>query len=77
MASDLHFDWVRDLASPQDSERREEPSHALISGFHDDAMLTLSPSLTTAVVAIIAACTVSLGVSVTIVVLSIQAIMSA
>jgi hypothetical protein len=39
-------------------------------------MLTLSPSLTTAVVATIAASTLSLGVSVTIVVVSIHTVMS-
>jgi hypothetical protein len=67
--------WVRGQASPQDAEHRRELRKP-ISGFNDDATLTLSPSLTTAVVATIAASTLSLGVSVTIVVVSIHTIMS-
>jgi len=68
------FNWVRSCALPPETERHEGPFHA--RGFHDGATLTLSPSLTTAVVAIIAVSMLSLGVSVTIVVLSLQALFS-
>jgi hypothetical protein len=73
-ASVPNFNLVSGYGSPQPSERREGLFHA--HGFHDNATLTLSPSLTTAVAATIAASTLSLGVSVTVVVLSIQAVMS-
>ncbi|UFZ03633.1 hypothetical protein LQG66_31175 [Bradyrhizobium ontarionense] len=75
-ASVSKFSWVRGHTSPQEPEHREEPFHATISGFHHNATLTLSPRLTTAVVATIAASTLSLGVSVTIVMVSFRAIMS-
>lgn len=75
-ASGSKFNWVRGHASPQESGHREEPFRATISGFHHNATLTLSPRLTTAVVATIAASMLSLGVSVTIVMVSFRAIMS-
>ncbi|MGJ4905224.1 hypothetical protein ACQR0V_26905 [Bradyrhizobium sp. HKCCYLS2058] len=75
LASVPKFSWVRGQAWPLAPDlRRELP--APVSGFHDDATLTLSPSLTTAVVATIAASTLSLGVSVTIAVVSIRALLS-
>jgi hypothetical protein len=73
-ASVPKFNLVRCPAWLQPPERRQGPVHAHANGFHDNATLTLSPNLTTAVAASIAACT--LGVSVTVVVLSIQAVMS-
>ncbi|MGJ4885531.1 MULTISPECIES: hypothetical protein [unclassified Bradyrhizobium] len=75
LASVPRFSWVRGHASPQQSDHCRGLLTP-ISGFHDDATLTLSPSLTTAVVATIAASTLSLGVCVTIAVVSIRAVLS-
>jgi hypothetical protein len=75
LASVPRFSWVRGHASPQESNHRRG-LRTPVSGFHDHATLTLSPSLTTAVVATIAASTLSLGVSVTIAVVSIRAVLS-
>ncbi|GLH81128.1 hypothetical protein SSBR45G_60370 [Bradyrhizobium sp. SSBR45G] len=76
MASVPKFNWVRGQASPLGPAQHEEAFQGPVSGFHDNATLTLSPSLTTAVAATIAASTVSLGVSVTVVIWSIQAVIS-
>jgi hypothetical protein len=73
-ASVPKFSWVRGPVPPGESEHSD--STATISGFHDHVTLTLSADLTTVVAATIAASTLSLGVSVSIVVLSIQALIS-
>ncbi|WP_315721706.1 MULTISPECIES: hypothetical protein [unclassified Bradyrhizobium] len=75
-ASVPKFSWVRGPGSPGTSEHSEGPVTATVSGFHDHVTLTLSADLTTVVAATIAASTLSLGVSVSIVVLSIQAVIS-
>ncbi|CCD94031.1 conserved hypothetical protein [Bradyrhizobium sp. ORS 375] len=72
-ASVPSFSWVPGLASPHSLEQHKDPS-TNASGFHDNATLTLSPGLTTAVAVVIAACTISL--SFTLSVLSARAVLS-
>ncbi|NPU11279.1 hypothetical protein HL667_19955 [Bradyrhizobium sp. 83012] len=75
-ASVPKFSWVRGPGSGT-SEHSEGPLTATANGFHDHVTLTLSADLTTVVAATIAAAsTLSLGVSVSIVVLSIKAVIS-
>ncbi|BAM92122.1 hypothetical protein S58_61470 [Bradyrhizobium oligotrophicum S58] len=66
---------LRGLASPLEAERPDERFQA-DAGFHDDATLTLSPRLTSVVAASIAAGTLSLGISATIAMMSIRALLS-
>ncbi|MFC5321609.1 hypothetical protein ACFPPG_07470 [Bradyrhizobium oligotrophicum] len=58
-----------------EAERPDERFQA-DAGFHDDATLTLSPRLTSVVAASIAAGTLSLGISATIAMMSIRALLS-
>ncbi|MGJ5206700.1 hypothetical protein [Bradyrhizobium sp. HKCCYLR20261] len=72
-ASVPRFSWVRGQASPQRSEHHQDLS-TTVNGFHDNATLTLSPGLTTTVAVVIAASTISLSFTLT--VLSVRAVLS-
>lgn len=74
-ASVPNVSCVRDRAWSLRPGRPDEPSRAS-EGFHDTATLTLPPRLTSVVAASIAAGTLSLGVSVSLAMISIRTLMS-
>jgi len=74
-ASVLKILGLRSLASHLAPERHDERFHS-DAGFHGDATLPLPPRLTSVVAAGIAAGTLSLGISATIAIMSIRALLS-
>lgn len=72
-ASVPSFSWVRGQVVPQELEHHSDPS-TIVSGFHGNATLTLPSGLTTAVAVVIAASTISLTFTLT--VLSARAVLS-